>query len=203
MSGVEFPGFDSLFAFSDPLATRPLRGSFSGDLTIGRGKRIPHPTSLLRGEEMASDVLVASRHSGGRTPGDVVWTASGNVVLLSERLTQILQVASVSGWSSLPATVEAPEGPVPYGFLVVTGRCGPLDRGRSSREWGVYPGGRVARSRGLYFDEESWDGSDFFMEAGRTGWKFVTRRVVNLFRTNRIRNVAFERLDEVEFPHRD
>jgi hypothetical protein len=63
---------------------------------------------------------------------------------------------------------------------------------------GVFPGGRFPVLRGFYFAEESWDGSDLFMETRPTGWIFATRRVVDLFRVNKFRNVQFERLDEME-----
>jgi hypothetical protein len=52
----------------------------------------------------------------------------------------------------------------------------------------------------LFFEEDSWDGSDFFMEERKSGWVFVTRRVVDFFRRNKIRNVQFERMDELEIP---
>jgi hypothetical protein len=60
------------------------------------------------------------------------------------------------------------------------------------------PDVEAQRRRGFYFDEDSWDGSDFFMEERPTDWIFVTRRVVDLFRLNKIRNVQFERLTEME-----
>lgn len=134
---------------------------------------------------------------GSRTPGDVVWTSWGNVLLFSERVAQKLQDAEISGWSTLPAVVEGADGSQPYRFLVVTGRCGPLDFSRSSRELAVYPGGKELL-RGFYFDEDSWDGNDFFMEERPTGWIFVTRRVVDLFLANEIRNVQFEQFAEME-----
>jgi hypothetical protein len=123
---VTFPGYDSLFTVRDPLGTRAYRATLDGDLpTEG------HPTALLRGEA-SSNRLVATRQMGSRTPGDVMWTSWGNVLLLSERVVQKLREADISGWSTLPAVVEGAEGPLPYRFLVVTGRCGPLDFTRSS-----------------------------------------------------------------------
>jgi hypothetical protein len=60
------------------------------------------------------------------------------------------------------------------------------------------PGGKFPVLRGFYFDEDSWDGSDFFMETRYTGFIFVTERVVQVFRANKFRNICFERLNEAE-----
>jgi hypothetical protein len=199
MCDVPFPGFDSLFAIRDPLATWPFRATLGGRLPVDPRDGSENPIDLLRGEA-TTDLLIATHVMGDQTPGDVVWTTWGSILLLSDRVVGMLRVAGLSGWTTLPARIEGAADSRLYAFLVVRGRCGPLDWARSSRVSGAFPGGRFPLLRGFFFDEDSWDGSDFFMEERRSGWVFVTRRVVDLFRMHKIRNVQFERMDELEIP---
>lgn len=60
------------------------------------------------------------------------------------------------------------------------------------------PGGVFPYWRGLYFDPDTWDGSDIFMPGGRTGWVFVLDHVRDALEKAHVKNVAFQRLDEVE-----
>jgi len=185
-----FPGFDRLYVASDPLADRPFRAKLEGDFDDA--------CLLVRGEQRA-ETLSASRAMGERVPGDVVWTTWAIPLLLAQPAVDACRAANFSGWTTLPVALKDGHGDDrSFHLLVVTGRCGPIDYARSAREWTIYPGGRFPALRGFYFDEDSWDGSDFFMETRDTGWIFVTERVVQLFRTNKFRNVRFERLDEIE-----
>jgi hypothetical protein len=52
--------------------------------------------------------------------------------------------------------------------------------------------------KGLFFDPESWDGSDFFMPAERVGYVFVVEAVKRAFERAKIRNVEFKPLDQFE-----
>lgn len=50
---------------------------------------------------------------------------------------------------------------------------------------------------GYYFEESSWDGSDFFSPQG-SFQIFVTERVKRLMEENKISNLEFRRVTEVE-----
>lgn len=86
-----------------------------------------------------------------------------------------------------------------YSGLSLTGRCGHIDGSRSEQRPKEYPGGLFPAWAGLYFDERSWDGSDFFMTSDPKGWKLVTEEVVRAFRKAKVKGASFEVLSKTEF----
>jgi hypothetical protein len=97
--------------------------------------------------------------------------------------------------------VEVDEGETlrrDYGGLVVTGRCGAIDRSRSEIVLYEYPAGWFPDGRGLFFAEDSWDGTDVFMADDETGYIFVTDRVRRALA--KTANVMFEAAAEVRIP---
>jgi hypothetical protein len=89
-----------------------------------------------------------------------------------------------------------------YNGLQISGRCGAVNLTRSVVVLSEYPAGWFPHFLGHYFAEDSWDGTDLFMERpderGRvTGHVFATERVRDVFRRAKVRNVAFERLTDV------
>jgi len=60
-----------------------------------------------------------------------------------------------------------------------------------------YPGGIFPAWHGLYFDPESWDGSDFFMSADGYGAIFAVEEVTRVFRKAKIKNISFKRLTDI------
>lgn len=86
--------------------------------------------------------------------------------------------------------------------LEFPGRCGPLDEERVRLVDKQYPGGVFPVRVGMYFDEKSWDGSDFFMSDDTTAHVFATERVVDVLSALKLLGVSFERATEVErLPH--
>lgn len=61
------------------------------------------------------------------------------------------------------------------------------------------PGGLSERRVGWYFDESSWDGSDFFTFSAGGFAILVHERVKRCFEEAKVTNVLFERLDQVEW----
>ena len=113
--------------------------------------------------------------------------------LLSRRAIALLESSGFSGWKALPCTVRGKrngwtvEG---YQLLQVTGRCGQVDFSRSVEVLQKYPAGVFPVLRGLYFEESSWDGSDFFSPPGWT-MVVVTERVRDAFVGARLRGIEF------------
>lgn len=86
----------------------------------------------------------------------------------------------------------------PYYGLAIAGRCGGIDASRRVEVPKQYPGGIFPVRKGLYFDSDSWDGSDIFMPEGRVRWTFVLGEVRSALETARVKNVRFTPLPEVE-----
>jgi hypothetical protein len=60
-----------------------------------------------------------------------------------------------------------------------------------------YPAGFFPITRGLFFEEASWDGSDIFMPSDDSAWIFVSELAKRVLQ-GQAKNVRFEALSELE-----
>jgi hypothetical protein len=137
---------------------------------------------------------------GSKKPGDIIWTTFATSLLVSERVVTLLRDAGFTGWRTYAVDLVGYDGaPIPgYHGLAIHGRCGPIDDSKSVQVPKQFPGGVFPVWMGMYFDPDSWDGSDLFMSEAGGGWKFVVEDVKRAFQKAKIRNVRLTRLDEVE-----
>lgn len=186
-----FPGFASIYALEEPGASRAFRAS----LELTRDDAL----ALLASEAKRTASISGRWAMGASQPGDIVWTTLALPVLLSERVVGVLREEGFTGWGVVPVDLRGKNGePLPtYYYLCVRGRCGPSDVGRSTKVDKIYPGGVFPIWKGLYFDETTWDGSDFFVAAG-TGFKFIVEGVKRAFQKAKVKNALLTPLDEVE-----
>jgi len=87
-----------------------------------------------------------------------------------------------------------------YSGLVVSGRCGAIDNSRSVQVQKAVvgnPKGHALVWKGLYFAEESWDGSDIFRPPG-TGYIFVTEKVRAALDRAKVTNLTCTALADFE-----
>jgi hypothetical protein len=189
MRDGSFPGFDDLFAFRDPCANRPFRARLSD-----AERFLAYQLAESRPE---ADVA-AYWAMGAAVPLDVVWTTLSGVALFSESVIERLTRANVTGWRSYPVTLMGKKGEQLSGYhgLSIIGRCGYLDSTMSTEIMRKYPGGVFPVLRGLYFDPDSWDGSDMFMSRNRHRWIFSVRRVKELL--GGYSNLRVQALSEIE-----
>lgn len=187
-----FPGFENLFDLKDPLSNPPFRGKVLTD----------QPAVLLRAEYSPAEPVRVEHAMGGR-PFDLIWTTYAALFLVSDRVRVLLENEGITGWRTYPVEVTDRGGVLIPGYhgFAVTGRCGPFDPSRSQMiiKPAPVPRGRAAPyRRGLFFDPSTWDGSDVF--CSENGWLFVvvTQRVRDLFQRQKVRNVRFQRLVDVE-----
>ena len=191
----DFPGFDKLFEMNDPLADRPYRG----DVDVEWVKK---GFVFIRGEVVPEEAVAVTHAMGEAIPQDVIWTTSVAFLVVSQRFIDILLDNRFTGWSTYPVEVYSKAGellPGYFGFSV-GGRCGPIEYEKSQVIYEDMPGGRVPSYKGLYFDPDSWDGSDFFMPSDRGGWKLTLEPVKRALEKAKVRNIRFKRLDETVRP---
>lgn len=127
---------------------------------------------LLLGHEVPHEPVLFRRQSGQRTC-DVMGTTYAALSLVSKPLIDVLVRRRFTGWSTFPVRLldgheQEIEG---YVGLSVTGRAGPIDRKRARIELDppLVPKGRPTYIEvGMYFDPDTWDGSDFFVPDGTT-----------------------------------
>lgn len=189
-----FPGFSSAYYFASTGSNR----SFHADVDMTREQAF----GLTRAEMMLPEPVPARWFMGSKKPSDLIGTTMATPLLVSDRVVTLLRDAGFTGWRTYPVDlVGHNSAPIPgYHGLAIHGRCGPIDDSKSVQVSKQFPGGVFPVWMGLYFDPDTWDGSDLFMSEDGSGWKFVVEDVKRAFQKAKIRNVRFERLDEVENP---
>ena len=117
--------------------------------------------------------------------------------MFSQRIVDVLTLHRVTGWSTYPVDVYGKDGAfvARYHGISIHGRCGPIDGRRSTRVMREYPAGLFPVSKGFFFDEASWDGSDFFVPAG-TNFKLVSAEVKKTIEKLKARHITFDALDQ-------
>jgi hypothetical protein len=159
------------------------------------------PEALLRGEVVLTEALTLKRDSGSQLR-DLMGETFGVLRLVSERFVSLAREASLTGWCVYPVRLLDYAGAELGGYhgLAVTGRCGPIDRSHSQLI------ARVSRDRtkkplyaeiGLFFEMESWDGSDLFIPAG-TSIVCLTERAANVVSEGQLTNVQLIPLAEYQ-----
>lgn len=189
---MSFPGFDHIYDLTDPLANSPFRGVAETTYEV---------RALVRGEVNPKTPVVVCHEMGGAVPKDFIWTTNVGVMMVSQKVVDLLQETGFTGWATYPVEVHGKNDEIIkdyYGFAI-TGRCGFVDDSRSKTVMVDYPARRVPRLRGLYFDPKTWDGSDLFMtsEPGAV-WLFVLEQVKKVFEKAKIRNVKFKSVTEID-----
>lgn len=183
-----FPGFDHLYQMGEDYE----KNCFYADLEDGTPQK-----KLLRGEWVPDTPLQAHWSMKKSEPGDIGRGTSLAWYYLSPRVQQLFRENDLTGWSTYPITLYNKAGELCPGYVgfSITGRCGSKDNDRGK----VVPGQEgkeFAEHIGLYFDESTWDGSDFFCPAGENSYKFCTEKVKNLFNKHEIRGFDFTSLAE-------
>jgi hypothetical protein len=171
-----------------------------GNVAYCGNLEIPKPWSnvdLHRGRFRPIQPLVMTHNQGGPLR-DVVITGWAMPDVVSQAFVEALNSAGCSGWSLFPVTVYDKTGvPAPgfHGFQVV-GECGPIDWRRSRPVPVQSRGGVFPRLKGMYFTEDTWDGSDVFGPTDK-GFVFMTEKAVLALKRSRISNMNAEPVEDV------
>jgi hypothetical protein len=185
-----FPGFDHVFEFAESGGSRAFRGDIelSGDEALAITRHEQHP---------AGPVIVRWK-MGAKVPSDIIHTTLAIPIVVHARVAELFKQHHFSGWDSYPIKLYGKAGEEIAGYygLSIKGRCGAIDNGMSRQVPRQYPAGEFLVWKGLYFDPESWDGSDLFMPS-HGGWIFVIEEVMHAMRKARVKNVIFQPLDEI------
>ena len=133
--------------------------------------------SMVRGEIVSKEAITAKWVAGAEFPGDLIATTSMSGLIISQRVLESL--AGLSGFRSVPVRLEDKNGDLlgEYYLLIIEGRCGPIDPSMSKIIGASTPERPIVK--GLFFAEEDWDRSDFFMMHERTFFRFATKRAVD------------------------
>lgn len=117
------------------------------------------------------------------------------------KVLHVLREHKVTGWSTYDVALSGAEGErlLGYSGLSIIGRCGAIQHDHSQEIQKPGPvGNTIIVYKGLYFDADSWDGSDLFVPEADTGLLFVVDRVVTLLTAANVGGVEFDRADTHE-----
>jgi len=193
------PDYEKLYRLKDPLATQPIRLEPYDDDWLGRSEA----TRLLRGQLPPQLPLKLRPAMGGRFV-DLIWSTFTPIKIISQHLVDLLTTYGFTGWSIYDVEVRDKEGQIKpnYHGLAITAKAGEHDlrRVQEIEKPPVVPGGpSYIDLKGMFFEDDEWDGSDFSL-IGDTITHIVTEQVVQAFRRAKIRNVDFIPLTQVEIP---
>ncbi|HEY8207038.1 MAG TPA: hypothetical protein VIG99_06145, partial [Myxococcaceae bacterium] len=128
---------------------------------------------------------------GRSKPSDFIYTTLATPIIISDRVVGILKDGGFSGWRTYPIELLGKGGNrIPgYHGLAVHGRCGPIDESRAVKLDQIMPGGVFPAWYGLFFDSETWDGSDLFMTSSAKAWVFVVDAVKRALEKAKVTNM--------------
>lgn len=180
-----FPGFSNLYR----MAFSPLGNNcFYASLPDGTPQ-----FELLRREWIPTSPLVARWVMGKPQPGDIARGRTVTWIYISSTLQQSFRERGFTGWGTYPVILynKVGEKCVGYSGLSIYGRCGALipSLGKSTPDEHRKPG--MPDLEGMYFDELTWDGSDFFLPAGQNAYIIVTEGVKDVFREHTVHGFDF------------
>lgn len=194
MSTFDYAQFYSL---SDPFGTQALRLARHASSKWLDGKMA---VKLANGGTVQYNRELKLCSRSGRRPLPFLWTEFPPIVCISNRVTDLFQKNRITGWSTYPVTItDRDEQPLlDYFGFAVNGRAGNFKRELSTVTKIEHPWGSVVDVyMGFFFNPTDWDGSDIFRLSGKI---VVTQKVQQLLRKERISNVEFTSLIDIETP---
>jgi hypothetical protein len=188
--------YSELFMIKDPLATRPLRLSPREQNWL-HGQQVD---SLFKGEWQPPEPVILQAIMGGSIV-DFLWTDYIPLLCISDRIIDLLLNNHCTGWSTYPVKVyDRQKNYLPgYHGLAIKHSVGEIEINRSGiiTKPPMTPKGRPRRVyKGIFFDENKWDGSDIFRI--ESFFMIVTKKVRDILKQSKITNIRLTALSEVE-----
>jgi hypothetical protein len=144
---------------------------------------------------------VVFKQEYGKKLEDILDTGWPSLFLISNRMKTVLEDNNLTGWKTFKARVLDTKGREieEYHGLSIIGRSGPIDYSKSEIiKKRLVPNGLLSKYyKGLHVGLDKWDHSDFFLPEFSFGI-IVTQRVVEVLKKNKLTNIRFENLTEIE-----
>lgn len=157
--------------------------------------------ALFSGEYLPEQPIVYKHVMGGK-PKDILATTSVFPFIVSQRFISVLIEHQVTGWTTFPVTVYSKDNQWLPGYegFAVTGRSGPIDDTKCRIEYRTSqynPEYHYKTGIGLYFDLDTWDGSDIFNPQD-TAIVIVVERVKALLERAEFKELLFTHVTDYE-----
>jgi len=191
--------YETLYLLNDPLATKPIRlkECRNNKLDLEWGETV----GLLKGSFSPPEPIKLCPARGGKFT-DFMWSTLLHVIVVSERVVDLLTSNNLTGWKTYPVTVYDKQEQVVGGYygLAITGKVGRPDFRRSEiiEKPPITPKGVPYKVfKGIHFENDFTDDSDISL-IETTTYRVVTQKVVQAFRRAKIYNVELVPLKEAE-----
>lgn len=144
-------------------------------------------------------IFVQTSGSEKKKPHLIIPSTMG-LLLFHHQIIKIFQENNFTGWDSYPIIIRRNNGEVieDYHVFILKGKCGLYDVSKSKViDYTADNGGFILREKryqGMYFDPETWDGSDIFIMEN-TGITILTEPVMLELKKLKA-NFNFTRLSE-------
>ncbi len=163
-------------------------------------------TNLIKGNYDEIDFPVIFKQEYGKKLADILGTGHASLYLVSDRMKSILEDHQITGWKTFPIKLydKKKNEILGYSGFSVTGRCGPIhDELAEIVDRQSIPNGPIYQVyKGLYVGLDEWDGTDCFIP-DKTSFIVVTKKIKTLLTDNKITNLEFKNLMEIEINIRD
>ncbi|MDQ3235391.1 MAG: hypothetical protein M3Q07_26570 [Pseudobdellovibrionaceae bacterium] len=178
-----------------------MRGELNVSLLFGGIVDCDESGRVFRAEGRYK-TLSGSINSGTKNTYDAASNGCVVPTLYSEKFFEVLRSIEATGYLKIPVDLLTSKGAKVEGFsaLCIAGRCGPIDWSKSLPTMSPprFPGGRKCFAfKGIFFDQNGWDGKDIFMPEN-THTTIVTERVALALLEAKLKNVTVSPLDQQE-----
>lgn len=158
---------------------------------------------LIMGSNARIKYPVMFKQEGGEGLTDVLDTGWPGLYLISDRLKNILEENSLSGWHTFSISLISKDDRVISGYfgLSILGRCGPIsyDNCETIQKQMSHNGPVTKYYKGLYIGLDKWDGTVFFLPEKNYG-AIVTEKAMRSMINNGVTNIQFTNLADIETP---
>lgn len=192
--------YNQIYSFSDPIGNRPYRGEIN-DFELAEAE-------VSRGETRIDNIVDVNHAMGESNPKDIIWTTNAFPLIVSERVIGILNQNKITGWEQYDVRIYNKQKELikeKFVGIIIIGRCGFIDYSRGyliTKKVGITDSEHIKAPK---FNKDFWDGSDLFMhnknpEGKITMHRYCTKKVVDIFKKEKVRNIEFEKTIEIANP---
>lgn len=158
---------------------------------------------LILGDYEGIKMPVEFKQEYGKELKDVLDTGWVSLFLVSDRFVEILKAEKISGWKTFPVKVYDKNGSLVNGYegFSVNGRSGPVNfsEARIIEKQLAINAAPLKFYRGFHIEMDEWDKSDIFL-AKDNFTIVVLEKVKDLIEKNKLTNIRFTNLEDIEIP---
>jgi len=156
---------------------------------------------LIKGEYDNFVFPLVFKQEYGKKYQDILDTGFAGLNIISDKLKALLEENELTGWKTYNVKIlnKKEEEIKGYHGFSVTGKCGPIDYGKSEIiEKRIAPGKPLIKYyKGTYIGLDKWDGKDFFIPE-ETIKIVVTKSVTDVLRKGKLTNIDLKNLADSE-----